>query len=79
MSWVPCFSLGTNKNFLGKSLGNRPLQRSRHWLADNIKLELEISCKGMNCAELILENVQWWNIFLLRIIKLTIHLQQGIS
>jgi hypothetical protein len=40
MSWVSCFSLGRNKNFLGKPLGNRPLQRSRHWLADDIKLEL---------------------------------------
>jgi hypothetical protein len=69
MSWVSCFSLGGNKICRGKPLGNRPLQRSRHLFADNMKMELEINCWGMICVVLIMGSVQWW-IFLLRIIKL---------
>jgi hypothetical protein len=59
-----CSTNGQKKNecriFVGKSEGKRPLERSRRWWVDNIKMVLaETGCGGMDWIDLAQDRDQW--------------------
>jgi hypothetical protein len=64
---------GFHKVLVGRPEGKRPLERPRHMLGDNIKMDLrEIGIDGTKWIRLAQVKVQWWA-FVKTVMKIGFH------